>query len=477
MSTRGGNGPEGEAEPKVYEHWDEADRRALEMMRLTVAKIDADPSLFRLGMENLTRWRHQNGGDQPQWAEQWERWFERGEPWEHIRALLLEDSDEGEQLRASHPFAGVLTDEERESVYDFDWDKLKHGYEQRTGRPWPTTRQMVIEQFGWSGGGTKPQFTPAWRRTMEVDADLGTGPHQRRIAGARPEWPTTVFGPNGNGGRDLVVGDVHGYFPTLERALKALDFDGSRDRLFSVGDLIDRGPESARALDWLESGRITAAVRGNHEQMMSDAFAARETLRYHKSGPGMSWLINGAEWWYESDAVEREIRDEYEAMGDGERQQPFALAERWAAALAELPYVMAIETALGRIGVVHAPGFANYVRSWDDVWEDAHRLRPRETGPRRWAAAQHERELLWADAEQFAEQRDDPQLGEALPGIDLVVTGHSPDARPRWTRANVLCIDTGVHYAEWGHLTLAEVQGPELALHRFAREDEEAMGA
>ena len=35
---------------------------ALEMMRLTVAKIDADPSLFQLGMENLTRWRHQRGG-------------------------------------------------------------------------------------------------------------------------------------------------------------------------------------------------------------------------------------------------------------------------------------------------------------------------------------------------------------------------------------------------------------------------------
>ena len=135
MSTGHGHGPDGWPEPEVHEHWHESDRRAFEMMSLTVAKIDADPSIIRIGMENLTRWRHQNRGDQPQWSKLWERWFERGEPWAHLRALLLEDYDEGERLRKTHPFAGVLTDEERESVYDFDWDKLKRHYERRTGHP------------------------------------------------------------------------------------------------------------------------------------------------------------------------------------------------------------------------------------------------------------------------------------------------------------------------------------------------------
>ena len=61
---------------------------------------------------------------------------------------MLEDSDEGQRLRTSHPFVGVLTQEECESLYDFDWDALKREYEQRTRRPWPTSREMVLKQFG-----------------------------------------------------------------------------------------------------------------------------------------------------------------------------------------------------------------------------------------------------------------------------------------------------------------------------------------
>ena len=167
---------------------------------------------------------------------------------------------------------------------------------------------------------------------------------------------------------------------------------------------------------------------------------------------------------------------------DRERERPgparaFALAERWAQALKRLPYMMTIETALGHLGIVHGSGFSNWTRSWGEVWEDARRLGAPETERAPWPEPGAERRLVWRDAEQLAEHRDDEGLAEALPGIDLVVTGHSPGARPRWARRNVLCIDTGVHYAEWGHLTVAEVQGSELALHRFARRDGERSGA
>ena len=87
-------------------------------------------------------------GYQPRCLDQWEEWFESGEPWERIRERHLEASDEGQRLRTSHPFASVLTQEERESVYDFNWDELKAEYETRTGRPWPASREMVLEQFG-----------------------------------------------------------------------------------------------------------------------------------------------------------------------------------------------------------------------------------------------------------------------------------------------------------------------------------------
>ena len=54
-------------------------------------------------------------------------------------------------------------------------------------------------------------------------------------------------------GRDFAVGDIHGCFSDLARGLKAIGFDEKADRLFSVGDLVDRGPESTHALEWLAS--------------------------------------------------------------------------------------------------------------------------------------------------------------------------------------------------------------------------------
>ena len=82
------------------------------------------------------------------------------------------------------------------------------------------------------------------------------------------------------GGRDWVVGDVHGCFRTLRDALLAIDFDDGRDRLFSVGDLIDRGPNSIKAVDWLESGRLSAVVMGNRptEDWPHDALGLAEQL-------------------------------------------------------------------------------------------------------------------------------------------------------------------------------------------------------
>ena len=106
-------------------------------MRLIVEKIDAEPGLLEIGIENMRRWRARRGGYQARCLDQWEDWFRRAEPWERIRARLLDSSDEGQRLRKSHPFAGVLTDEERESVYDFDCEQVRRDYTTRTGRCWP----------------------------------------------------------------------------------------------------------------------------------------------------------------------------------------------------------------------------------------------------------------------------------------------------------------------------------------------------
>lgn len=55
----------------------------------------------------------------------------------------------------------------------------------------------------------------------------------------------------------------------LDAALKGLEFDPMRDRLFSVGDRVDRGRESPAVLDAVHRHQIKV-VRGNHEQMILD---------------------------------------------------------------------------------------------------------------------------------------------------------------------------------------------------------------
>ncbi len=55
--------------------------------------------------------------------------------------------------------------------------------------------------------------------------------------------------------------------------------------LSSVGDVMDRGPQSLRCLQLLEQHWVRA-VRGNHEQMAMDALASGMSL----------WLMNGGDW-------------------------------------------------------------------------------------------------------------------------------------------------------------------------------------
>ena len=74
-------------------------------------------------------------------------------------------------------------------------------------------------------------------------------------------------------GRDFVVGDIHGAFDILMKALEAVGFNPKTDRLFSVGDLVDRGNYSQLALEFLSEPWVFA-VRGNHEQMLLDMYAS-----------------------------------------------------------------------------------------------------------------------------------------------------------------------------------------------------------
>lgn len=62
------------------------------------------------------------------------------------------------------------------------------------------------------------------------------------------------------------VGDVQGCFDPLQRLLKCVKFDPARDQLWSVGDLVNRGPQSLECLRFFaQLGDSARVVLGNHD--------------------------------------------------------------------------------------------------------------------------------------------------------------------------------------------------------------------
>ena len=62
------------------------------------------------------------------------------------------------------------------------------------------------------------------------------------------------------------VGDVQGCLEPLKRLLEKIAFDPACDRLISVGDVVNRGPESLQTLRFLKTlGKSFEMVLGNHE--------------------------------------------------------------------------------------------------------------------------------------------------------------------------------------------------------------------
>lgn len=91
--------------------------------------------------------------------------------------------------------------------------------------------------------------------------------------------------------RTIVIGDLHGNDIAFRKALKTVSLK-KEDKLILLGDLIDRGRDSKGVLDTiillLESGfKNIICLRGNHEQMLLDAFydASKEAI----------WLKNGGD--------------------------------------------------------------------------------------------------------------------------------------------------------------------------------------
>lgn len=198
-------------------------------------------------------------------------------------------------------------------------------------------------------------------------------------------------------GRDLVVGDIHGCFSKLQTALDCIGFDPTKDRLFSVGDLVDRGPESAKVLEFL-AHHIDGAVQGNHEDM---------AIRWPNGH--MDWgnyAANGGSWMI---ALDKETQHEV------------------AAALSALPIAIELETAEGLVGIVHAecpfPSWPEFIAKLEDETLSRTRL------DMLLSACQWNRNRITVGDTSMVE------------GVRAVVVGHTPMLKSV-TLGNTIYIDT-----------------------------------
>lgn len=105
-------------------------------------------------------------------------------------------------------------------------------------------------------------------------------------------------------GRDFIIGDIHGQYLRLLLLLEGVRFNPDKgDRLFSVGDIVDRGPHSLEMLALLSYPWFHAA-KGNHEvvacglirDMLADPDGTVVVAKGMDENMGCRWI---ADHWFE----------------------------------------------------------------------------------------------------------------------------------------------------------------------------------
>ena len=219
-------------------------------------------------------------------------------------------------------------------------------------------------------------------------------------------------------GRCFVVGDLHGMAHALERLLEQAGFDPSRDLLWSLGDLVDRGPYSPQCLVLLDEPWFRA-IRGNHEQLMLDAAV--------DPGIWLIWVLNGGDW------------------AHGYPWDAPALRGK----LAALPWAAELRTATGRMGLVHAD--LELGRPWTRFLDDLENDRQQARNVALWSRTSISRATRGL-------------AGPRVQDLDLALLGHSiVDAPFQW--GNLWFLDAGAVVSQDPSAALSMLQvHPEIRL-------------
>lgn len=191
-------------------------------------------------------------------------------------------------------------------------------------------------------------------------------------------------------GRDFVVGDIHGCYELLVGQLRYVGFDKNKDRLFSVGDLVDRGPDSERCLDLLKMPWFYM-VRGNHEEMMINACRGDER-----------------HWWTSYGIWTRDIDPK--------------ILNQWAGLLIDLPITLTLQLEGFQVGLCHAEPDG---KNWHEMRENRN-----SADVMMWG-----RRVL----------RNPPEYD--VDGVDLTIHGHTPVDQPVWV-GNRYFMDTGAGHGQ-----------------------------
>ena len=127
----------------------------------------------------------------------------------------------------------------------------------------------------------------------------------RQLFRAPPALPRAAI-PAGE--RVYAVGDIHGRSDLFEVLIAAIERDdaergAARTTVVLLGDLVDRGPDSAgviRLAQGWAARRNVRLIAGNHEEMFLASFTDRETLKHFLKYGGretvLSFPIDRAHW-------------------------------------------------------------------------------------------------------------------------------------------------------------------------------------
>lgn len=213
--------------------------------------------------------------------------------------------------------------------------------------------------------------------------------------------------PANTAGLDYFTSDVHGSYEVLQAELARIKFDGTVDRLFCCGDIIDQGDDSPRCLGLLDQPWFYMTT-GDHEQL------AMFAMNRQRKDDIRVWSQDGGSWFYKLTAeMQQLVQARYQPLID------------------QLPFVIEVEQHIDdqvlKFGILHAELPEGV--SWSAI-----------TDPDTDVTVLKNHML-------YGRRKIKAEDTTVVEGIDIVVSGHTPQRRPT-ALGNQVFLDAGSAFTD-----------------------------